>query len=175
MPRIAEHRAWLQARCKGLPAMTAVLVLGGWLLLAVHAGQGLPLTEIIIETESGGEHRFMLEVADTEAARRRGLMFRKALPADGGMFFDLGEERDISIWMKDTALSLDVLFVRADGLIVSIAPQTRPMTLTPIPAPQPVRAAIEVNGGTCERLGIRVGDRVRHPIFQRRGAATSGS
>lgn len=143
-------------------ALLALVLAGAW--LAAQASEPA-LTEVVVETRAGLQHRFVLEVADTEAARQRGLMFRESIPADGGMLFDLREERSASIWMKDTPLSLDVLFVRADGRVVRIAPSLPPMTLTPIASPHPVRAVIEINGGTCERLGITAGDRVHHAIF----------
>ena len=148
-----------------------------WMLLlfAVHVEADLVLAEVFIETEAGEQHRFMLEVADTEDERESGLMFREELPADGGMLFQYEEEKLVYMWMKDTPLSLDMVFVRADGQIVHIVPRAEPLSLEPISSRRSALAVIELVGGTCERLNIHAGDRVRHAIFEQADAATSDS
>ena len=124
-----------------------------------------PLEEFVIVTRDGARHRFRVEVARTPEQQRVGLMFRPAVPADGGMLFDWGAPRESSMWMRTTVASLDMLFIAADGRVHRIAERTVPFSLAPIDSRGPVRATLELAAGTAERLGIRVGDRVEHPIF----------
>lgn len=92
-------------------------------------------------------------------------MFRRGMPADHGMLFDFATEQPVAFWMKNTPLPLDMIFIDAQGTVAGIAADTVPFSEAPIPSPVPVRAVLEVNAGTAARLGIAVGDRVRHPIF----------
>jgi uncharacterized membrane protein (UPF0127 family) len=124
-----------------------------------------PLEELVIVTRDGRRHRFRVEVARTPAQQTIGLMFRPSVPADGGMLFDWGAPRESSMWMRNTVVSLDMLFIAADGRVHRIAERTVPHSLAPIDSRGPVRATLELAAGTAERLGIRVGDRVEHPIF----------
>jgi len=120
--------------------------------------------QLIVAT-AGGEHRFTIEMAVTPKEISRGLMFRREMAADAGMLFDYGAEQPVSFWMKNTYLPLDMIFVRADGVIASIAERTVPESLTPVPSRVAVRAVLEVNAGTVDRLGIETGDRILHSIF----------
>lgn len=113
-----------------------------------------------------GMHRFDVEVADEPRERARGLMHRRSLADDKGMLFDFQEAGRISMWMKNTPLSLDMLFIRADGTVASIAANTEPFSLETIQAGEPVRFVLEVPGGTARRLGISRGDEVRHQLIQ---------
>lgn len=124
-----------------------------------------PLEELVIVTRDGARHRFRVEVARTAQQQTVGLMFRPAVPEDGGMLFDWGSPRESSMWMRNTIASLDMLFIAADGRVHRIAERTVPYSLAPIDSRGPVRATLELAAGTAERLGIRVGDRVEHPIF----------
>lgn len=124
-----------------------------------------PLEELVIVTRDGGRHRFRVEVARTAQQQAVGLMFRPSVPAGGGMLFDWGSPRESSMWMRNTIASLDMLFIAADGRVHRIAERTVPHSLAPIDSRGPVRATLELAAGTAERLGIRVGDRVEHPIF----------
>lgn len=121
-------------------------------------------TELWIESATG-RHHFNIEVAETEAQRQRGLMFRKEMPADAGMIFDYGATGYVAMWMKNTFIPLDMLFVNEDGTIRRIASFTTPLSLESIPSGGPVRAVIELNGGITARLGIRRGDKVIHDMF----------
>jgi uncharacterized protein len=94
-----------------------------------------------------------------------GLMFRRVVPAGSGMLFDWGNERDMAMWMKNTLIPLDMLFINADGTIRAIAENTVPESLAPISSHGPVRAALELAAGTAEKLDIRVGDKVIQRIF----------
>jgi len=109
---------------------------------------------------------FTVEVANTWMQRRQGLQNRRTLPRDAGMLFDFRKPQPVSMWMKDTFLSLDMIFIDADGIIFSIAENTEPMSLDAIGSGAPVLAVLEVNAGTVTRLGIRPGDRVHHPMFK---------
>ena len=118
--------------------------------------------EILTRT---GRHRFTVEVARTARQHARGLMFRRRLAPDRGMLFLYRTSQPVTMWMKNTFIPLDMLFVAADGRIVRIAQRTVPHSIQNIPSGGPVSAVLEVNGGTAERLGIRTGDRIVHPAF----------
>ena len=117
-----------------------------------------------IETDTA-IYRFVVEIADTEPVRQRGLMFRNSLPENAGMLFDFGQSLTVSMWMKNTQIPLDMLFIAADGRITHIHHKAEPHSLTPIPSNGNIRAVLEINGGMCDRLGIRPGDYVDHPLF----------
>jgi len=123
------------------------------------------LQSLAIET-SNGEHKFDVEVVDTDGARAKGLMFRRSLPADRGMLFLYDRAEPIGMWMRNTYISLDMLFLTADGKIHKIAKTTEPFSDTVIPSDGPVSAVLEVNAGTADRLGVKVGDRVCHDFFK---------
>ena len=112
-----------------------------------------------------GPHRFTVEVAETPEQMEQGLMFRRTMAADAGMLFDYKTPVVATMWMRNTLIPLDMLFVDAHGAIVSIHERAVPQSLDVIAAAAPVRAVIELNGGTAARLGIAVGDQVQHPIF----------
>ena len=112
-----------------------------------------------------GQHRFQIEVAETPAQMVQGLMFRRSLAADAGMLFDYKHPTTATMWMHNTLIPLDMLFVDARGKIVNIQQRAVPQSDDVITAAAPVRAVIELNGGTAERLGIAPGDQVVHPIF----------
>ena len=109
---------------------------------------------------------FTAEIADTEELRKRGLMFRHLLPEDKAMLFDYGKPRPVAMWMKNTNISLDMLFIREDGTIAAIAENTVPQSLDTISVQEPVRGVLEMAAGTVKRLGLRPNDRVYHRIFK---------
>ena len=115
-----------------------------------------------------GVHVFSIELAANDADRQKGLMFRKELPEGRGMLFDFKQDQDVSMWMRNTYIPLDMLFITADGRIRRIAENTTPMSERTIPSGGPVRGVLEVIGGTAKKLGIAAGDRVAHPIFSER-------
>ncbi|MDB5649660.1 MAG: uncharacterized protein JWL62_1180 [Hyphomicrobiales bacterium] len=115
---------------------------------------------------ANGTHRLFVEVMRDDAQRARGLMFRRFLPADRGMLFDFKREEPVSMWMKNTYLPLDMLFIDHTGKVISIAENTEPMSERIIPSGGPVLAVLEVNAGTAERLGIKAGDRLRYKMFR---------
>lgn len=115
-----------------------------------------------------GVHVFSVEIADNDAERAKGLMYRKDLPEGQGMLFDFHREQEVSFWMQNTYIPLDMVFIRADGRILRIAENTEPLSTKLIPSGGPVRAVLEVIGGTTRKLGIAPGDRVASPIFSAR-------
>ena len=112
-----------------------------------------------------GVHIFSVEIADTDAAREKGLMFRKELPEGQGMLFDFKREQEVSFWMENTYIPLDMIFIRGDGTILRIAENTEPLSTRLIPSNGPVLAVLEVIGGTAHKFGIAPGDHVANPIF----------
>ena len=123
--------------------------------------------EPVTVVSSNGEHRFMVEIADTEPERERGLMFRPSMADDRGMLFEFQDVNERSFWMHNTYIALDIIYIGRDGKIVSIARDAKPFDDTPLPSYGPARAVLEINGGLAAKLGIAPGDTVRHPFFKR--------
>lgn len=134
---------------------------------AVGAGPSA-VSELVIRSADGRAHAFKVEVMDDPAGRALGLMHRPSLAPDAGMLFDYGQEQAVSMWMKNTLIPLDMLFIAADGRVVHIAERTVPHSLVSIGTAQPVLGVLEINGGTVAHLGLKAGDRVEHPVFRRR-------
>jgi len=141
-------------------AILSVLIV----LVALAPALALDRTTVEIASKTG-VHVFTVEIADTEQARERGLMFRKELPPGRGMLFDFHREQQVGFWMKNTLIPLDMIFIDGRGRIVSIAQDAKPMSEDVIMSGGQVRAVLEVDGGTARRLGIAPGDRVYNPIF----------
>lgn len=123
-------------------------------------------TDIAIETAAGDHHVFEVELAVRREQFGQGLMFRREMAEDAGMLFILPRPQTLNMWMKNTYLPLDMLFLNNAGEIVKIAERTVPLSTDRIPSGRPVKGVLEVNAGTAERLGLAVGDRVLHPAFQ---------
>jgi uncharacterized membrane protein (UPF0127 family) len=148
-----RHFILLALVLAAMPAATALAQL-----------QTFPTAPLTILTASG-PHKFTVEIATTPAQEEQGLMFRRSLAPDAGMIFEFAAPQVASFWMKNTLIPLDMLFVDASGHIVSIRERAVPGSLEPIESAAPVRAVVEVNGGTAARLDIRPGDRVGFPLF----------
>jgi len=137
-----------------------------WLLLAflalVRPADAAEGASLAIDTARGVQ-RFTVELATTPEQMELGLMYRQSLPADSGMLFLYGSERPVAFWMKNTYIPLDMMFIATDGRILRIVERTVPLSTTPIPSVDAVRAVLEVNGGTAERLGIKPGNVVHFP------------
>ncbi len=123
-------------------------------------------TELAIVTAGGARHVFKVDWARTWPQKARGLMFRKEMPLDNGMLLDYDPPSEASIWMRNTFIPLDLVYIRADGVIESIYLGAKPHDETARPSKGPVRAVLELNAGVTRLLGIQAGDRVEHPIFK---------
>ena len=138
---------------------------------AVHAQAARAATAksepLTIVTQSG-PRRFDVEVMRDDAGRSRGLMFRRSMAPDHGMLFDFERDEPVTMWMKNTYLPLDMVFIRPDGTISRIAADTEPLSTAIIPSGSPVVAVLELNAGTAAKLGIKAGDRIEHPLFKAR-------
>jgi uncharacterized membrane protein (UPF0127 family) len=149
---------------RATPWRAARIVLAALAVTAVFADQAcarkLRVERLDIVT-AAGIHHFWVEVADTFATRERGLMFRKSLAADRGMLFDFETVQPVSFWMKNTLIPLDMVFIGADGRIVSIARNATPMSETPIASAGPVLDVLELKGGRAAEIEAAPGDRVR--------------
>ena len=143
-------------------ALVALLAAAAFAQPAVaQRGAVEPLT---IET-GAGVHAVEVEVARTAEERRVGLMHRTELAPERGMLFDFGAARQVTMWMKNTLISLDMFFADEEGRIVTIARRTTPLSEKLIRSGEPVRYVLEMIGGSAERLGVAVGDRLRHALI----------
>ena len=125
----------------------------------------LPKEKLAIVGHGGPEHVFNVEMAVKPEQQTTGEMFRTSVPEDGGMLFDWGFPRESQMWMRNTLVPLDMVFIDADGTIRAIAESTTPRSLAVIDSRGPVRATLELAGGTTEKLDIRVGDTVKQALF----------
>lgn len=121
-------------------------------------------SELVIETAAGPQ-TFQIEIAKSARQQAQGLMYRRRMAADAGMLFPYDSPRRLSFWMKNTFIPLDLLFIAADGRIANIQERAVPQSLEPIRSRGKALAVLELNGGTVNRLNIKPGDRVKHPIF----------
>jgi|HubBroStandDraft_5_1064220.scaffolds.fasta_scaffold153860_2 uncharacterized membrane protein (UPF0127 family) len=143
-------------RAASLPFVFAALLSGTAL--------ALPSTTIAVHTAKGSD-TFKVEVAGDHASQEKGLMFRKTMAPNAGMLFDFHTTVMTTFWMKNTILPLDIIFIRSDGTISSIAGNAVPYSEAPIPSSEPIRAVLEINGGRAKALGIEPGDKVSGSIF----------
>jgi uncharacterized membrane protein (UPF0127 family) len=147
-----------------LLSLFALLIVAVPVGVAAAALQSFATAQLTIVGKDGN-HRFTVELAETPAQMTQGLMFRTSLAADAGMLFDFKKPTMATMWMHDTLIPLDMLFVDAKGVIVNIVERAVPQSDAILAAASPVRAVIELNGGTASRLRIVPGDRVLFPIF----------
>lgn len=135
------------------------------LLLFVAAAGAATAAEFATEPLSiraadGSVKQFTVELAVTSEQRAQGLMFREDMAADRGMLFDFGGSRRVAMWMKNTYLPLDMVFIRADGTIARVAADRLPLSENIIDSGEPVHFVLELNGGAAARLAIAAGDKV---------------
>lgn len=158
---------WLERRTQRLGRWLAVLALLMAGVAATGSAHAAELQTLEIATKSGVQV-FSVEVATTEEEKRTGLMYRKELPDGRGMLFDFSPEQEVSMWMKNTFIPLDMIFIRADGRILRIAENTVPQSTKIIPSRGLAKGVLEVIAGTAKKYGIAPGDRVAHPLFNGR-------
>jgi len=149
-------------------ALAVFLSLG---LLSAHAQQVVPVVvdgrnaeEIWINTAQG-RFRFTAEIADDNSERSTGLMFREKMPTTHGMLFDFGETRRIQMWMRNTPLPLDMVFLDNSGTVVRVVERTTPFSDDIIDSGAPVSHVLEINGGVARLIGIKPGDTLNHASF----------
>jgi uncharacterized protein len=148
--------------------VAALLGLIGALTLAIAFGASPATAEAMQPLEivtASGPHHFKVELADTPAERSKGLMFRRSMPQDQGMLFDFHTETPIMMWMKNTYIPLDMVFVARDGTVTGVAPNTVPMSEETISGGM-AYGVIELNAGAAEKIGLKPGDVVHHPAFR---------
>ena len=115
---------------------------------------------------AGGQRDFKVEVMRTDAERERGLMFRRFLPPDRGMLFDFKKPEPVMMWMKNTYIPLDMVFIGADGKVLSTAQNAEPLSERVIPSGGPALGVLELNAGIVAKLGIKAGDQVDNAMFR---------
>ena len=148
--------------CAAAAALAVLLVMA----MAFPRARGAEQQTLEIASKSG-VHVFNVELAVTTEERQRGLMFRRSVPEFYGMLFDFKDEQEVQMWMKNTYVSLDMIFIQGDGRIRSIAENTEPESERIISSRGPVRAVLEVVGGTARKLDIQPGDRVAAPALRK--------
>ncbi|WP_313193018.1 DUF192 domain-containing protein [Shinella zoogloeoides] len=131
------------------------------------AGEKFDTQRLTIVTKNGKNHAFTVELAVTPRQREQGLMNRREMAPDHGMLFAFGETRQVFMWMKNTYLPLDMLFIGKDGKIRSIKENARPLDESIIDSKGPIDYVLELNGGTVKRLGIRTGNRVQNALMEK--------
>jgi uncharacterized protein len=149
----AQARLWI--------ALAAALAVWAFAGVGAKAASIQPL-EIVTKT---GVQVFSVEMATTDQEKETGLMYRRELPDGKGMLFDFSPEQQVSMWMKNTYISLDMIFIRADGRILRIAENTEPESTRIISSGGLAKGVLEVIAGTARKYGIAPGDRVAHPLF----------
>lgn len=125
-------------------------------MLAGRAQTGLRQTLLTIRSTTG-IHHFTVEVAATAEQQERGLMFRRTLAGNRGMIFPYDPPQEVAFWMENTLIPLDIIFIRADGVIVRIT-KAKALDRTPLPAGEPIAAVLEIRGGRAAELGVKEGD-----------------
>jgi len=155
-------------------SFTRRLMLSGLVLALAGCAQGMdkpvdaagrPLEPLTVVTASGS-HAFMVEIADDDASRQRGMMFRPPLEDDRGMLFEFPTSREQSFWMRNTPNSLDIIYIAPNGRIVSIASHATPFSETPIPSNGSANGVLELRAGRAEEIGAKAGDMVQHDFFK---------
>ena len=168
-PIFSRAQRWRRRAALGWPVMAAVLVLllpaADGLLAATDGPPRFDQDRLVIDG-AAGPFEFQVELALTPAERARGLMFRESLADDRGMLFDFGASQPVAMWMRNTYIPLDMLFIRANGEIARIIRGAQPLSDTVLDFGEPVRAVLELRGGVTTALGIQPGDHVVHPLFK---------
>jgi uncharacterized membrane protein (UPF0127 family) len=155
-----SHVRWFRLRVAGAAVVAALAM--------------TPLTACSDETHAvlhtaKGDFTFHVEIADDDAERAKGLMFRQELADDAGMLFDFGQERETAFWMQNTFIPLDMVFISAAGVVKTIHANARPMDTTSIPSGAPVRFVLEIPAGRAEEIGLAIGDKLENDRVEAAG------
>jgi uncharacterized protein len=151
---------------KRLASAALVVAASACVVMLLPAARGAEQQTLEIASKSG-VHVFSVELAVTDDERSRGLMYRRSVPEFYGMLFDFKRDQEVTMWMRNTYVSLDMIFIQGDGRIRRIAENTETESDKIIPSGGPVRAVLEVVAGTARKLGLQPGDRVATPILRR--------
>ena len=143
-------------------ALTFVLFLAASAGVPARSGE---LDSLEIGT-STGRHVFQVEIANNDATREHGLMDRRYMAPDHGMLFEFDRDEPVAFWMKNTYIPLDMIFIAPSGVVTHIAANAEPLSERAIPSDGPTVAVLELDGGTAASIGLKVGDKVRHPFFK---------
>ena len=150
--------------------MRIALVVWIWIASAA-AGLAACAQDVVWLRGSYGDARFAVEIADDPQERAQGLMFREEMPLSAGMLFIYPRPQRLSFWMRNTLIELDMIFVDPKGVVQRIHARAQPLDETPIYGGEQLTHVLEINGGLAERMGIAVGDVLRHPSFDQDTAA----
>ena len=151
----------------GLVVVTGGVAVGGVVTGVSSSTAQTPLKqEQLTLVMATGEVTIVVEIAQTPEQKAKGLMFRKSLDDRAGMLFPYGQPQEITMWMKNTYIPLDMIFIRSDGTIHRIEAMTEPFSEATVASQGPVAAVLELNGGAAARLGLKAGDKVRHAVFE---------
>jgi uncharacterized membrane protein (UPF0127 family) len=152
--------------CSGAAHRAALLLAAAALMaLAPPLSAEMRVERLWLVTGPGQETPIEVEIAEAPKEKELGLMFRTELADGKGMLFPYGEPREVAMWMRNTYIPLDMVFIRADGVVHRIERRAEPLSERVISSDGPVTAVLELAGGAAERLGLEPGDRVRHPLF----------
>ncbi len=151
---------------KRLAYAVLVVMTGACLVVSPPTARSAEQQTLEIASKTG-VHLFGVEIAVTDEERARGLMYRRSVPESYGMLFDFKRDQEVTMWMHNTYVSLDMIFIQSDGRIRRIAENTETESDKIISSGGPVRAVLEVVAGTAKKLGIEPGDRVASPILRR--------
>ena len=139
-----------------------------WLVAAALAACSAQAADLALEVDTAsGAHRYDVEIADNEARREHGLMDRHEMATNHGMLFEFPDRRPVTFWMKNTYLSLDIVFIDADGTVKRIAAGAKPLSEDMIPSGVPVTGVLELSAGQAAAIGLKAGDKVKFPFFNR--------
>jgi len=142
--------------------LVSVLLLAAWPAWALES---FATSELTVQTATGPQ-KFAIELALSGAQMEQGLMFRRSMPANAGMLFDFKTPTNVTMWMKNTLIPLDMLFLDSGGRIIGVHERAVPLSTDVIASPAPARYVVELNGGTAARLGIKPGDQVTSPTIK---------
>jgi uncharacterized membrane protein (UPF0127 family) len=148
-----------------LGAALFFVMLGAMLAAGASTAEAQMRRETLTLVTAGAEHVINVEIAETAEEKTIGLMFRTSLADDAGMLFPYSPPQEATMWMRNTYIPLDMIFIRADGIVHRIERQTEPFSERIIASQGEVAAVLELKAGSADRLGLRPGDRVRHSLF----------
>jgi len=151
----------------------AIAIVAAFAAPAALPPQAAAQEAMVLETDASpirvstpqGEFAFTVEIADETDEQAKGLMHRQDMGTDHGMLFAFGRSKAVTMWMKNTPMSLDMVFIREDGTIAGIAERTTPFSEDIVASPEPVAYVLELKAGVARLVGLKAGDRLRHPIF----------